>query len=394
MAIAGSCLLTGTVRLRAQQPIGPDPQAPARVDTPVDPAQAALWDAAMNGKLADVKAAIAAKAAIDQPAGSRMTALGIAALYGHADIVSALLAAGAKVDSDQDGESALMIAAREGHVSVIDALLAAGADVKNRDSDGMTALMTAAAANRAAAVSALIAKGADVNATSTDGASALTAAAFGGHLEAVRALIAGGANVNAKDSSQRTPLMAAALGGNADVARALLDAKADLQAADVGGGTALIYAAANGHLAFIDLLTKAGLLKGGDMAMAFAVRGCHTPIVRRLLDAGVPTTAKLQGTPMMVLAAGTNCADAIDLLLSRGAKVDDADDEEGMTALMTAAKQGFEEIVAMLLAKGADMELTNKGNQSAWLLAAMNEQREVVEILRAQREKKGLKPPR
>ena len=63
-----------------------------------------------------------------------------------------------------------------------------------------------------------------------------------------------------------------------------------------------------------------------------------------------------------------------------------------MTALMRAAGEGYADMVTLLLKKGADMELQNKDNQSAWLFAAMGNHTEVVELLRANREareKKG-----
>ena len=153
-----------------------------------------------------------------------------------------------------------------------------------------------------------------MNVANPDGATALMAAAFGGHVDAAQVLLGAGANVNVQDTNGRTPLMAAALGGNAALARALLDRKADLNAEDSGGSTALIYAAANGHLEFIDLLVKAGLTKGNDLALAYSVRGCYTAVMQRLLDGGAKTTAEIQGAPMLVLAASSNCLEAIDVL--------------------------------------------------------------------------------
>src|SRR5262249_55545029 len=93
---------------------------------------------------------------------------------------------------------------------------------------------------------------------------------------------------------------------------------------------------------------------------------------------------QLQGTPMLVLAASSNCGEAIDVLLARGADVNAAD-EEGTTALMHAAGLGFVSIVQRLLDKGADLERTNKDHQSAWLMAAMGNQLEVVDIFKAYR---------
>ena len=146
----------------------------------------------------------------------------------------------------------------------------------------------------------------------------------------------------------------------------------------------MIYAAANGHLEFIDVLVKAGLTKGNDLALAYSVRGCYTAVMRRLLDGGAKTTAQIQGAPMLVLAASSNCLEAIDVLLSRGADVNTTD-EDGSTALMHAAGLGFAPIVQRLLDKGADLEKTNKDRQSAWLMAAMGNQMEIVDIFKAYR---------
>jgi ankyrin repeat protein len=107
-------------------------------------------------------------------------------------------------------------------------------------------------------------------------------------------------------------------------------------------------------------------------------------VMQRLLDGGAKTTAQLQGTPMLVLAASSNCLEAIDVLIARGADVNGAD-EDGTTALMHAAALGFVPIVQRLLDKGANLEQTNKDRQSAWIMAAMGNQMEVVDIFKAYR---------
>jgi ankyrin repeat protein len=135
------------------------------------------------------------------------------------------------------------------------------------------------------------------------------------------------------------------------------------------------------------------LSRGTDSALAFAVRSCHEPVVEELVKAGVKIEAKINGAPMIVLAAESNCAPAIEMLLSRGADVDEPN-EDGNTALMSAASHGFAPLVQLLLDRGADMERTNKSNESAWLIAAMSNEREIVESLRAHREAKGGKAPR
>jgi ankyrin repeat protein len=353
---------------------------------PKETANLQLLQAATTGDAAAVRAALAAGAEVNALSDTHGTALGAAALYGHLEVVAALLAAGADVAADQGGQTALMLAADQGHTAVVEALLAGGADAAAKDKEGLTPLMVAASANRANTVRALVARGAAVDAANGEGSTALMAAAYGGHSETTQILLSAGADVNGRDSSGRTALMAAALGGSVPVARALLEHKADLAAEDAGGSTALIYAAASGHLALIEMLQKAGLSKGTDLAFAFAVRDCHVDVVRKLAAGGARIDARVQGQPPVLLAASANCGEVLDFLIERGVDVD-ATDDKGITALMAAGAEGYVPIVQTLLAHGADLERTNKDKQNAWLMAAMRNQREVIELFRAAREK-------
>jgi ankyrin repeat protein len=358
---------------------------------PPDAANGRLAAAARVGDLAEVRAAIAAGANVNQESEMRMTPLGVAALYGQAPVVSALIAAGASVDADQDGSTAMMLAANEGHTAVLDALMTGGAKAAAADKNGMTPLMAAASANRTAAVKLLLARGAPVNAANRDGSTALMAAAFGGHVETVQALIAAGADVNVTDSQGRTPMMAAAMAGSLPAVRALIAGKANLQAEDTGGSTALIYAASNGQLEMVDALQAAGLTKGLDLAFSFAVRGCHMDLARKLAASGVKTNVVLNGEPVLLLAVASNCTEAVDYLIARGADVNAVDDE-GTTPLMEAAADGFIPIIKTLLDHGANLDAMNKNRENAWLLAAGHNQRDVIEVFKEYREKKG--PPK
>ncbi|MGC4084922.1 MAG: ankyrin repeat domain-containing protein [Vicinamibacterales bacterium] len=278
-------------RCGAAQPVTQDdPVAPG-----VPESVTRLQMAAMNGDLRQINAAISAHESLDAPGDSRMTALGIAALYGHADAIRALAAAGANVSADQDGETALAVAAHEGHTAAVDALIAAGASPNVKDKDGITPLMAAASSNRAAAIKLLLTKGADVNAINGDGATALIAAAYGGHAQATDALLAGGADTSIRDRAGRTAMMASALGGNAAVTRLLLDRKADALLEDNNGMNALVYAASTGQEEIVALLQKAGVTKGTDLALAFAVRGCRVPLATSLIAGGAPLTGDLGG---------------------------------------------------------------------------------------------------
>jgi ankyrin repeat protein len=354
-------------------------------DDAVSSAQAQLWQGATTGSVRDVTAALAARAVVDAPDSARMTALGIAALYGHLDVVRLVLAAGASPTLDQGGETPLTVAAHAGHAAIVDALVVAGASVNAKDRDGMAPLIAAAASNRTAAMAALLARGADVNITGAEGATPLLAAAFGGYREAAEVLLAAGARVDTADSDGRTPLMAAALAGSAPLVGALTQRNADVERPDASGFTALVYAAANGHASVVDALDRAGAKAGRDLALAFAIRGCATDIAQRFIDKGASTSTRLQEAPLLVVAAGGNCRDGVELLLAHGADVD-ATGTDGITALMEAARLGSVELASLLLDKGADLEKVNAERQSAWAIAALSNQRDVIEVFRKYRD--------
>jgi ankyrin repeat protein len=141
----------------------------------------------------------------------------------------------------------------------------------------------------------------------------------------------------------------------------------------------------------VEALQAAGLSKGSDLAFSFAVRGCHMDLARKLAASGVKTDVALNGQPVLLLAVASNCTEAVDYLIAHGANVN-AVDEEGMTPLMEAAADGFIPIIKTLLDHGANLEATNKNRESAWLIAAGHNQRDVIELFKEYREKKG--PPK
>ena len=107
-----------------------------------------------------------------------------------------------------------------------------------------------------------------------------------------------------------------------------------------------------------------------------------TPVVRRLLDAGVYVNARYGNDLTLLMwaagyADGAGVLDAVavvNLVLDRGAAID-ARDNRGRTALMIAAERGHAAIAALLIARGAAAELRDKGGKTARDLAANDEVR-------------------
>lgn len=261
--------------------------------------------------------------------------------------------------------------------------IAQGADVNAHDSDGVTALMRAASAGRGDMVRLLLAHKADAGAKTSGGVNALMMAALGGYLDAVAPLLTAATDANVKDNQGRTALMAAASSRDPATVNALLAAGADAAMTDAGGASALTYAAAEGFTSAVDALQQRGA-KPGDMELLMAAGRCHSAIVRSFLAHGMNPNRTESGTPPLVVAAGGNCADTVDLLIASGADLN-ATNSDGWTPLIKAAAAGHTEVVRVLLEKGADMDRQDSLGRSAWMYAAMSRHEDIAALFRQAR---------
>src|SRR5262249_54821258 len=150
---------------------------------------------------------------------------------------------------------------------------------------------------------------------------------------------------------------------------ALVEAGAKVEAADASGGVALTYAAASGSAAAVDVLQKHRAEPTPHDGLVAPPRRAAPP-PRGPPRAGVkPDAAAGGGRVPLLTAARENCADTVALILDRGANVNVAD-ADGRTALITATAAGFTEVVRVLLAHGADMDVADTLERTAWMYAA------------------------
>jgi ankyrin repeat protein len=366
-------------------------------------ATAEVADAAMRGDRDAVRAALARRADVNLPQVDGTTALHWAVERDDLDMADALIRAGARVTArTREGVLPLQLAAINGSAPMIDRLLKAGAEPDAPLTPaGDTAVMMAARTGARAALRLLLEAGANVNAKETwGGTTALMWAVSEGHLDAAKLLLGAGADVNARSnyvapangrgfegrtpvgnradpkveefaSGWLTPLMLAAREGHVDLGRALLDAGAEVNAAAGDGKTALSLAIFNGNYDMASLLVdrkadvnKADAQRFTPLFWAADRRNMETapnfpwmvtvdplPLIRRLLDAGANPNAMVNNTPRARMREGSP-----RIVFA--------------TALMRAAFAADQELVKLLLDRGADPAIVSRDGETMVSAAA------------------------
>lgn len=150
--------------------------------------------------------------------------------------------------------------------------------------------------------------------------------------------------VFSKDEDGFTPLHLAAASGNKEIVEVLLAANADVNSKDNAGSTPLHQAstARGQHRDLFDLLSAR--------------------------DANVNAVDK-HGLTSLHYATLADNPDAVIWLLNHGANANCRDTEAGESPLILAAAQGHKEVVELLLAHGADVNLAdNRGTPLAWAI--------------------------
>jgi len=399
-------------------------QAGARPNTTNDTGVTPLYLACMNRNAVMVEKLLAAGANPNAALLKGETVLMMCARSGSASAVKALLIHGADVNAKDPlhSQTALMWAAAQRRPQVVEVLLEAGANFRTRSRaypqivtaeetqragreelnytvlrGGSTPLLFAARSGDVESARLLLTAGAGANEALPDGASALIVAAHSGHGAVGALLLEHGADPNAAAIGY-TPLHATVLRGDRNLIKALLKHGANPNLPITKGTPSR---RANGHQ--FELL---GPLVGATPYVQ-AAQYLEIEIMRALAAAGADTRlAKADGTTPLMLAVGMLSSPAADRRSHRvldGAKVENESDvlpavaaalelgsdinavnQQGNTALHSAALQGFGRVVELLVANGAALNAKNKRGQTPLTVAMTvpNPSQTTVDILR------------
>ncbi|HTR00677.1 MAG TPA: ankyrin repeat domain-containing protein [Candidatus Acidoferrum sp.] len=353
----------------------------------------ALQWAAYGGDVARVKQLL--KQGADAKAANNYgaNAMQLAAEIGSAEIIRMLLDAGANVESpNAEGQTALMLVARTGNVDAAKLLVKHGANVNAREAWGeQTALMWATARHHPEMVKFLIASGAEVNTRSkwrdyqrhltaesraknldTGGLTPLLYSIRENCMECFTLLLANKADVNMTDPDGASPLLFAIFNTRWEMARTLIESGADIDHWDKYGDAPL-YAAS----------TRAG---GGGAGGRGGARG------------GPPAAASTAKKPAD--ADGVTGATIVQMLLDRGAdpnmqlfmrpaKQRGTGTARGTTPLQGAAAAGDLETVKLLIAHGADVNLTDTDSETPMMLVMQSRNEQVGLLIMDELKKAG-----
>lgn len=166
-------------------------------------------------------------------------------------------------------------------------------------------------------------------------------------------------NLETKDENGKTALMYALFFGYSSIVNFLLSKGALINATDSDGRTALMYACRAGQKEIVELLLKKGAdirLKDdtGKNALMYASLSYHKTIDEALVPADEDMDITVKEAALIFVRAPSGQKEIVRLLLAEGADVN-VKDKKGKTALMLSAQGGKIEIVDALLSRRADL---------------------------------------
>jgi ankyrin repeat protein len=378
-----------------------------------------LYFASVNGNAAVIRKLLEAGADPNAADASGETALMTATRSANADALKALLQNGATVNAKDTvtQQTALMWAVRTNSPAAVQLMIEYGAEIDARTRvgkapaarppgagggshgvgivrsgwpdqgfqpetpGGMTPLLFAARDGRPEIARLLVAAKADVQQADANGITPLLMAITNNHLDVAKFLVEKGAAPNTADWWGRTALYATVEIRNRDFGRngeheidrpaaleliqALLDHRANPNARTKEAPPIRRFITPLGDLSWVDFTGQTAFLRA-------ALAGDIT-LMRVLLEKGAdPNIATFAGTTSLMAAAGVNwmsgqtyteskeaLMEAVQLCLDKGADVN-AKNSMGVTAVIGAANRGSDDILELLVKKGARLDIKDK----------------------------------
>lgn len=374
----------------------------------------ALLEAVREGRLAEVKAALAEDDSIESgvlsataftlalesgfknvamellsdsrfdPNAADTEPLRLAIRLGYLDIASILLGKGANPNFRcEESSSALLLALEYEYFELAQEMVAKGAEVNIRNSRGWTPLIWAAIKGYRRIVEFLLENGADIHICNNDGWNALTGAYFKQRTDIVELLIERGAHFGRKYSE--AALLSAYEQGYDYTVRKLVSDGCNVNIMDSDGTPLLILAIRRGDLEAVKLFLEHGADANcrspkGNPALSVAL-DVRAGIAELLIEHGAsPNIPNQNGWWPLHTAADRGNAQLCKLLIDRGANLDQRINGAS-TPLILAAGEGYLKVVELLIECGANLNLKNPKGFTAYKLADLLKHNSVRSLL-------------
>ena len=333
------------------------------------------------------------------------------AVHGHCskEVLQAIIDQGADVNAtNKSNHTALMLACMKSHEDAIHVLLKAGSESNISDIYGETCLVCAVRGHCSKEVlQAIIDQGTDVNASNEHNPTALMLACTTNHEDAIHVLLKAGSNTNIADIYGETCLVCAVRGHcSKEVLQAIIDLGTDVNVTNRNNHTALMMACQKNHEDAIHVLLKAGsdtnIAHNGYTCLMYAVsRHCSKEVLQAIIDHGadVNATDKYNRTAL-TLACKNGNIDAIHVLLKAGSDTNIPDKcvttdvyvgydlyidltDGGLSTCLMYAVDGYysKAVLQAIIDQGADVNATNKNNQTALTLACKKNHEDAIHVL-------------
>jgi ankyrin repeat protein/WD40 repeat protein len=291
-----------------------------------------------------------------QPDGDSL--LACAAFRGHKDIISLLLDYGANIDFQDDlGTTPLHLAAVEGYRECVEILLESGANINIINKEGANLLHCVVQSGYIDCVEFLLPRCPEqINSKTEKGISPLHLAVDKRYINIIEILLSHGADIDAQNNEGFTPLHGAALGGLSEIAGLLLEHGANANMISTEGKTVLHYVADSGDSDCLELLLTRcsnqidSVDKDGDTALGIAVCSYNGNI------------------------------NIVEMLLAHGAGID-IKNNAGVTPLHYVAYLGSRKIVELFLECGANIDIPSTDGRTLLGFVAGSGDSDCVEFL-------------
>lgn len=302
-------------------------------------------------------------------------------------------------DRDENFETVLMAASRLTDPGIARMLIQRGANIRAIGPNGYAALHHAAASGSSRVAELLLERGADPNQRIKGGDTPLILTIRDDHNACFETLLQRGAKPAMANDAGETPLRFAAEKGFPTLYGPLLEHGADPNTSDENGIPLIARAIQAGREDMVSLLLHYHAnvnIAGGNNPLLTALdagasyfyyssrmtRSTQVAIVRRLLEAGAdPKIKDEEGRPALWCMIQKERPEEVELLLKAGA--DPESIYKGSPCLIEATSRRNPILVKLLLKHHANSDSRGEGGTTALMIAAFNDDDDIVRILLA-----------